>query len=193
MATIQLDTAACGGRGRDGMRPPEIAAGCVSSPTPEGLMTRRSPGASPSYGAKASGDNGKPVAVTPDEVARLAGVERSTASRALNDGVASPGRQPGTGKAGHVPGQIGVKVWRDADIADPGCCVGWPTWISPVVRVTACRTCRTASATSRSPRRSPSTSPARSPHQPARSTGRPCRAQGPVAGSAPTAWHVDAE
>lgn len=37
-----------------------------------------------------TGDNVKSVAVTLDDVARLAGVARSTASRALNDGVASP-------------------------------------------------------------------------------------------------------
>jgi len=63
-----------------------------------------------------TGDNGKPVAVTLDEVARLAGVARSTASRALNDGVASPAAIQAVNEAvrklGFVPNQAARTLAR---------------------------------------------------------------------------------
>jgi len=63
-----------------------------------------------------TGDNGRQVAVTLDEVARLAGVARSTASRALNDGVASPAAIQAVNEAvrklGFVPNQAARTLAR---------------------------------------------------------------------------------
>jgi DNA-binding LacI/PurR family transcriptional regulator len=63
-----------------------------------------------------TGENVKPVAVTLDEVARLAGVARSTASRALNDGVASPAAilavNEAVRKLGFVPNQAARTLAR---------------------------------------------------------------------------------
>jgi len=81
----------------------------------------------------------------------------------------------GDGQAGYVLGHVGEKVWRDADIADPGGGLGRThvdLALGPCDRLPDMQT---PSARSRSRRRRPRTSPARRPHQPARSTGKPCR------------------
>jgi len=114
MATIQLDTAACGGSGRDGMRPPEIAAGCVSSPTPEGLMTRRSPGASPSWSEGVEGQR--------KAGGRHSGRGRASCGSGALDSFPSPERR------GRLPGP--PARYRE----------GWPrTWPNRGEGVAGCR------------------------------------------------------